>query len=72
MKYGQRLHARCLLIEGETMELSDAYIQSFIQPRNELLLEMEAYAEENHVPIMQLAGIDALNQLLRIQNPQKF
>lgn len=63
--------ARCLLIEGGTMELSDAYIQSFIQPRNELLLEMEAYAEENHVPIMQLAGIDALNQLLRIQNPQK-
>lgn len=72
MKYGQRLHARCLLIEGGTMELSDAYIQSFIQPRNELLLEMEAYAEENHVPIMQLAGIDALNQLLRIQNPQKI
>lgn len=72
MKYGQRLHARCHLIEGGTMELSDAYIQSFIQPRNELLLEMEAYAEENHVPIMQLAGIDALNQLLRIQNPQKI
>ncbi len=54
------------------MELSDAYIQSFIQPRNELLLEMEAYAEENHVPIMQLAGIDALNQLLRIQIRQNF
>ncbi len=55
-----------------TMELSDAYIQSFIQPRNELLLEMEAFAEANHVPIMQLAGIDALNQLLRIQNPSKI
>ena len=54
------------------MELSDAYIQSFIQPRNELLLEMEAFAEEHHVPIMRLAGIDALNQLLRIQNPSKF
>ena len=54
------------------MELSDAYIQSFIQPRNELLLEMEAFAEENHVPIMQLSGIDALNQLLRIQNPSKI
>ena len=54
------------------MELSDAYIQSFIQPRNDLLLEMEAFAEENHVPIMQLAGIDALNQLLRIQNPSKI
>lgn len=54
------------------MELSDAYIQSFIQPRNDLLLEMEAYAKDNHVPIMQLAGIDALNQLLRIQNPSKI
>ncbi|GLC88512.1 O-methyltransferase [Lysinibacillus piscis] len=51
------------------MELSDTYIQSFIQPRHELLLEMEAFAAAHHVPIMQLAGIDALNQLLRIQKP---
>ncbi|WP_042478118.1 O-methyltransferase [Bacillus ndiopicus] len=54
------------------MELSDTYIASFIQPRNELLLEMEKFAEEHHVPIMQLIGIDALNQLLRIQNPTKI
>ena len=54
------------------MELSDTYIQSFIQPRNDLLLEMEAYAIEHHVPIMQLAAIDALNQLLRIQKPQSI
>ncbi|MEG0260880.1 MAG: O-methyltransferase [Lysinibacillus sp.] len=54
------------------MELSDAYIQTFIQPRNDLLLEMEAYAKEHHVPIMQLAAIDVLNQLLRIQNPKKI
>lgn len=72
MKYRQRQNARCLLNEGETMELSDAYIQSFIQPRNTLLLEMEAYAEEHHVPIMRLMTIDALNQLLRIQNPSKI
>ena len=52
------------------MELSDAYIQSFIQPRNELLLEMEQFAVEHHVPIMQLSGIEALNQLLRIQKPK--
>ncbi|MGM9945749.1 MAG: O-methyltransferase [Lysinibacillus sp.] len=52
------------------MELSDAYIHSFIQPRNELLLEMEQFAAENHVPIMQLSGIEALNQLLRIQKPK--
>jgi len=51
------------------MELSEAYIQSFIQPRNDLLLEMEKFAQEHHVPIMQLAAIDVLNQLLRIQKP---
>lgn len=56
----------------QAMELSDAYIASFIQPRDELLREMEAFAEENHVPIMQLAGMDALNQLLRIQNPKRI
>lgn len=52
------------------MELSDAYINSFIPDRDTLLLEMEQFAVENHVPIMQLAGIESLNQLLRIQNPQ--
>ncbi len=52
------------------MELSDAYIDSFIQPRDELLQEMEQYAAEHHVPIMQLSGIEALNQLLRLQKPQ--
>lgn len=51
------------------MELSDAYINSFIPDRDALLLEMEQFAAENHVPIMQLAGIESLNQLLRIQNP---
>ncbi|MEO4052195.1 O-methyltransferase [Solibacillus sp. CAU 1738] len=54
------------------MELSDTYIESFIQPRNELLQEMEQFAKDNHVPIMQLAGIDALNQLLRIQKPSSI
>ncbi|MER1999126.1 MAG: O-methyltransferase [Lysinibacillus sp.] len=54
------------------MQLSDTYIESFIKPRNELLLEMEQYAAENHVPIMALPGIEALNQLLRIQNPKNI
>lgn len=54
------------------MELSDAYIASFIPERDELLVEMEQFAEQNHVPIMQLAGIESLNQLLRIQNPKSI
>ena len=52
------------------MELSDAYIASFISERDELLVEMENFAKQHHVPIMQLAGIESLNQLLRIQKPK--
>lgn len=54
------------------MEISNTYIESFIQPRSELLLEMEKYAQEHHVPIMQLPAIDVLNQLLRIQKPSSI
>ncbi|RUL57087.1 MULTISPECIES: O-methyltransferase [Lysinibacillus] len=54
------------------MEFSDVYIESLVQPRDELLMEMETYAKENHVPIMQLPAIDALNQLLRIQKPSSI
>lgn len=54
------------------MEFSDAYIESFIPPRDNLLLEMERYAKDNHVPIMQLSAIEVLNQLLRIQKPSSI
>lgn len=54
------------------MEISNAYIESFIRPRNELLMEMEEYAQTHHVPIMQLSAIDVLTQLLRIQNPSSI
>jgi predicted O-methyltransferase YrrM len=52
------------------MGLSDTYVENFLLPREELLLEMEQYAEAHHVPIMQLSGIEALSQILRIQNPK--
>ncbi|HWI50348.1 MAG TPA: O-methyltransferase [Rummeliibacillus sp.] len=51
------------------MAISDAYTKSFIQPRSLLLMEMEQFAEENYVPIMQLPAIEILLQMLRIQNP---
>lgn len=51
------------------MAISEAYAKSFIQPRNALLMEMEKFAEENYVPIMQLPAIEILLQMLRIQNP---
>jgi predicted O-methyltransferase YrrM len=45
------------------------YIENKIQTRNELLQEMEIYAKEEKVPIMELIGIETLLQILRIQNP---
>ncbi|CAM5195596.1 tRNA 5-hydroxyuridine methyltransferase OS=Ureibacillus acetophenoni OX=614649 GN=trmR PE=3 SV=1 [Ureibacillus acetophenoni] len=54
------------------MEFSNAYIESFIKPRNDLLVEMETFAKENHVPIMQLPAIEVLNQILRIQKPSNI
>ena len=51
------------------MGLADTYSENFLHSRDELLMEMERFAAEHHVPIMQLSGIEALNQLLRIQKP---
>lgn len=48
------------------------YIQELIPERSELLTEMELYAKENGVPIMELIGIEAMLQLLRIQNPNSI
>lgn len=47
-----------------------SYIENLIPARNGLLEEMEAYARDNGVPIMELAGIEALLQILRLQNPK--
>ena len=52
------------------MGVSDTYVENFLLPREELLVEMEQYAQAHHVPIMQLSGIEALSQILRIQNPK--
>jgi predicted O-methyltransferase YrrM len=49
-----------------------SYIEGLIPDRDPLLLEMESYAQEQHVPIMELAGIEAMLQILRIQHPQKI
>lgn len=49
-----------------------SYIERLMPERNELLREMENEAKENHVPIMELAGIEAMLQILRIQKPRKI
>lgn len=49
-----------------------AYIEEIIPARPELFQRMEAYAKENGVPIMELVGIEAMIQLLRIQQPKNI
>ncbi|RSD24111.1 O-methyltransferase [Mesobacillus subterraneus] len=46
------------------------YLDSLIHPRQDLLGEMEEYAQQNGVPIMEPAGIETMLQLLRIQQPE--
>ncbi len=51
-------------------EALQAYLDSLIQPRADLIAEMEEYADKNGVPIMEPAGIETMLQLLRIQQPE--
>ncbi|UII54973.1 O-methyltransferase [Cytobacillus spongiae] len=49
-----------------------AYIENLIPGRGELFNDMEAYAKEHNVPIMELVGMETLLQLLRIHQPKKI
>lgn len=51
------------------MNVSDEFLKDFIKPRTAIFMEMEQYAKENHVPIMQLVGMESLLQLLSLQKP---
>ncbi|MEC1376744.1 O-methyltransferase [Heyndrickxia oleronia] len=48
------------------------YVESLIKERSPLFQEMEHYAQENGVPIMELAGIEVLLQLISMQKPCKI
>lgn len=48
------------------------YLVNLTPKRNELFSKMENYAIEHHVPIMDIIGIEALLQLLRIHNPSSI
>lgn len=48
------------------------YIEGLIPERNPLFTEMESYAKQHNVPIMELAGIETMMQLLRIQQSKKI
>lgn len=47
-----------------------SYIESLAPDRDALLTEMEQYAKQHQVPIMELAGMEAMLQILRIQQPK--
>ncbi|MGE8206151.1 O-methyltransferase [Heyndrickxia sp. NPDC080065] len=49
-----------------------SYVESLIKKRSPLFIEMEKYAAVHNVPIMELAGIEVLLQLLRMQQPKKI
>ncbi|WP_110111432.1 O-methyltransferase [Bacillus sp. CGMCC 1.16541] len=48
------------------------YVEQLIPNRNELIEEMEHYAREQGVPIMELIGIETLLQLLRLHKPERI
>ncbi|MBD8069248.1 O-methyltransferase [Bacillus sp. PS06] len=49
-----------------------AYLNSLVQPRSEFIQQLEDYAKENHVPIMDVISAEAILQLLRISNPKRI
>jgi predicted O-methyltransferase YrrM len=48
------------------------YIDNLIPTRLGILAEMEEYAKEHQVPIMEAAGIEAMLQILRIQKAESI
>lgn len=50
----------------------DEYLQTLVPSRNDLLSEMEEYASNNGVPIMELTGMESMLQILKIQKPRNI
>ena len=48
------------------------YLVHITPDRNEFFSKMEKYAHENHVPIMDIIGMEALLQLLRLHRPSSI
>lgn len=53
-------------------EQINQYISHLLIDRDPLLLEIEQYAIENDIPIMELVGIEAMLQILSLSNPKKI
>ncbi|MBP3039366.1 O-methyltransferase [Bacillaceae bacterium Marseille-Q3522] len=53
-------------------EKLNEYIDALIPPRDAFFREMEQYAKDHHIPIMELSGMEAVLQILKIQQPKKI
>lgn len=50
-------------------EIND-YLEGLIPKRDETISDIESYAKQHHVPIMELVGIEVMLQLLRLIQPR--
>ncbi|WP_010678225.1 O-methyltransferase [Bacillus timonensis] len=48
------------------------YLEALLPKRDEVIEEIEHYAHENNVPIMELVGIETMLQILRISRPKQI
>ncbi|WP_396136025.1 O-methyltransferase [Bacillus sp. NEB1478] len=48
------------------------YIENLIQTRTQHVLQIEKYAKENDVPIMELTGMETLLTYVRLKNPKRI
>ncbi|WP_026673873.1 O-methyltransferase [Alkalihalobacterium bogoriense] len=48
------------------------YLETLLPTRNALLIEMEQYAKEHRVPIMELIGIESMLQIVKLAQPKRI
>jgi predicted O-methyltransferase YrrM len=48
------------------------YVESLVPMRDLAISEMERFAKDNDIPIMELVGIEALLQILRLTQPKRI
>ncbi|MDG5786479.1 O-methyltransferase [Evansella sp. AB-P1] len=51
---------------------TENYLESLIQKRSSFITEMERFAAENDIPIMEPTGMELLLQFLEIQQPKRI
>ncbi|MGB5946061.1 O-methyltransferase [Paenisporosarcina sp.] len=54
------------------MTTSHSYITTYIKKKSDFLSNMEQFAKEHHIPIMELVAIESLLQFLRMQQPKSI